>query len=416
MISSSIGWHTSFDCRIHPIDAAITRYENVLITTQEEFEAFLKCVERSSILAIDTEFLRERTYYSKLCLLQMATPDEVALIDPFAVSDLSVMASVLQNPAVTKVFHAGSQDLEILYREVGVLPAPIFDTQVAATLLGYSLQVGYAVLVSSICGVTLKKADSYTDWSRRPLTDSQLQYAADDVLYLPTVYQTMVDELIEKGRLSWLDEDFARMSDPDHYVSNPYERYRKLKRVSHLSQRQLSAARELAAWREIEASKRNVPRKWVMTDEQVVEVCRREARTIDELFLIRGVRDSLSTRDARSVVSAIQKGLDASEEELPASDIDSHREANVDSALDLMEAIARVRSKEFGIAMQILAPHADLVKLARGYVDDCELMRGWRKSMLGDELVKLLSGELMLSLHDLELTISASSASDKAGE
>lgn len=387
----------------------------MLITTQEEFEAFLQRVEGSSVLAIDTEFLRERTYRSKLCLLQLGTPDEVAIVDPFAVRDLSVMAPTLQNPSITKVFHAGSQDLEILLREVGVLPTPVFDTQVAATLLGYSLQVGYAILVSSMCGVTLKKADSYTDWSRRPLAESQLQYAADDVLYLPEIYAKMVDELTEKGRLTWLDEDFARMSDPQRYYHDPYERYRKLKRVSHLSQRQLSAARELAAWREIEASKRNIPRKWVMTDEQIVEACRREARSIDDLFLIRGTKDSLSMRDARAVVAAIRKGLDVEEAALPQPDAYTHKEANVDSAVDLMIAVARVRSKQFGIALQTLAPHDELVKLARGYLDDCELMHGWRKSMLGDELVKLLSGELSLSLFDTELCITESPLVAKEG-
>lgn len=388
----------------------------MLITTQEEFEAFLTRAENAPVLAIDTEFLRERTYRSKLCLLQLGTPEEVAIVDPFAVRDLSVMASVLRNPSITKVFHAGSQDLEILLREVGVLPTPIFDTQVAATLLGYSLQVGYAILVSSMCGVTLKKADSFTDWSRRPLAESQLQYAADDVLYLPEIYFKMVDELTEKGRLAWLDEDFARMSDPQRYFHDPYERYRKLKRVSHLSLRQLSAARELAAWRENEASKRNIPRKWVMTDEQIVEACRREARTIDDLFMIRGTKESLSTRDARAVVAAIRKGLDVDEVALPQTDTYSHKEVNVDSAVDLMVAVARVRSKQFGIALQTLAPHDELVKLARGYLDDCELMHGWRKSMLGDELLRLLSGELILSLNDSELCIAESTVAGKEGE
>lgn len=388
----------------------------MLITTQEAFEAFLRRVDESPILAIDTEFLRERSYYSKLCLLQMATPDEVAIVDPFAVRDLGVLANTLQNPSITKVFHAGSQDLEILLREVGVLPTPVFDTQVAATLLGYSLQVGYAILVSSLCGVTLKKADSYTDWSRRPLADSQLRYAADDVLYLPAIYRKMVDELTEKNRLAWLEEDFARMSDPAQYEADPRERYRRLKRVSHLSPRQLSAARELAAWREVEAAKRNIPRKWVLTDEQIVEACRREARTIDELFLIRGVKDALSTRDARAVVAAIKSGLAVDESELPQSDTYSHKEANVDTAVDLMVAVARVRAKQYGIAMQTLAPHDELVKLARGYIEDCEIMHGWRKTMLGDELVRLLAGELSLSLHDADLCVAELTDGDAAGE
>ena len=153
----------------------------------------------SSVLAIDTEFLREKTYYAKLCLIQLATDDETAIVDPFAVDDLKVLAPVLRNENVMKLFHAGNQDLEILLREVGVLPHPLFDTQVAAALLGHTQQIGYAALVHAECGVTLKKIDSFTDWSRRPLSDSQLEYAADDVVYLPRMYERMRAQLVELG-------------------------------------------------------------------------------------------------------------------------------------------------------------------------------------------------------------------------
>ena len=168
----------------------------------------------SSVLAIDTEFLREKTYYAKLCLIQLATDDETAIVDPFAVDDLKVLAPVLRNENVMKLFHAGNQDLEILLREVGVLPHPLFDTQVAAALLGHTQQIGYAALVHAECGVTLKKIDSFTDWSRRPLSDSQLEYAADDVVYLPRMYERMRAQLVELGRLSWLDRDFEDLADP----------------------------------------------------------------------------------------------------------------------------------------------------------------------------------------------------------
>ena len=197
----------------------------------------------SSVLAIDTEFLREKTYYAKLCLIQLATDDETAIVDPFAVDDLKVLAPVLRNENVMKLFHAGNQDLEILLREVGVLPHPLFDTQVAAALLGHTQQIGYAALVHAECGVTLKKIDSFTDWSRRPLSDSQLEYAADDVVYLPRMYERMRAQLVELGRLSWLDRDFEDLADPARYAANERERYKRLKRVSQLSRRQLSRAR-----------------------------------------------------------------------------------------------------------------------------------------------------------------------------
>ena len=177
------------------------------IANQENLAAFAERAMHSSVLAIDTEFLREKTYYAKLCLIQLATDDETAIVDPFAVDDLKVLAPVLRNENVMKLFHAGNQDLEILLREVGVLPHPLFDTQVAAALLGHTQQIGYAALVHAECGVTLKKIDSFTDWSRRPLSDSQLEYAADDVVYLPRMYERMRAQLVELGRLSWLDRD-----------------------------------------------------------------------------------------------------------------------------------------------------------------------------------------------------------------
>lgn len=368
------------------------------ISDQESLEAFVERARASSVLAIDTEFLREKTYYAKLCLLQLATDDEVAIVDPFKVRNLRVMAPLMEDEGIVKLFHAGSQDIEILYREIGVLPHPVFDTQVAAALLGHTMQTGYGVLVHSICGVSLKKTDSYTDWSRRPLSSSQIEYAADDVVYLPSMYATMRERLEEKGRLAWLENDFAELSEPSRYESDPRERYRRLKRVSSLSRRQLSAAREVAAWREVEAQKRDVPRKWIITDEQIVEVCKREARTIDELFMVRGMRERMATREARAVVSLICKGLDLPSEKWPELDRASRNEPNVDAELDLMTALVRLRARQNGIAMQALASHAELSQVARGYTEGIDVLRGWRRSMVGEELLDLLSGRLALSL------------------
>ena len=207
----------------------------VYIANQENLAAFAERTMHSSVLPIDTEFLREKTYYAKLCLIQLATDDETAIVDPFAVDDLKVLAPVLRNENVMKLFHAGNQDLEILLREVGVLPHPLFDTQVAAALLGHTQQIGYAALVHAECGVTLKKIDSFTDWSRRPLSDSQLEYAADDVVYLPRMYERMRAQLVELGRLSWLDRDFEDLADPARYAANERERYKRLKRCRAVS-------------------------------------------------------------------------------------------------------------------------------------------------------------------------------------
>ena len=368
------------------------------IATQENLAAFVERARSSSVLAIDTEFLREKTYYAKLCLLQMATDDEVVIVDPFEMDDLSVLAPLLTDERIVKLFHAAGQDLEIILREVGVLPRPVFDTQIAAALLGHTQQIGYAALVHAECGVSLKKIDSFTDWSRRPLSASQRDYAADDVVYLPRLYAGMRAALEEKGRLHWLDHDFEELSDPARYEANERERFRRLKRVSQLSRRQLSAAREVAAWRELEAQRRDVPRKWVVTDEQIVEACKREARTIDELFMVRGLSDRLSTKDARTVVSLISSALSAPPDTWPELDRCGKSEPNVDAELDLMSALVRLRAKENGIAFPTLASHDDLARVARGYREGVDLLRGWRRAIVGEELLELLDGRLALSL------------------
>lgn len=375
------------------------------IANQEDLEAFANRAMRSSVLAIDTEFLREKTYYAKLCLLQLATDDETAIVDPFEVEDLRVLAPLLENESVVKLFHAGGQDLEILLREVGTLPRPLFDTQVAAALLGHTQQIGYAALVHAECGVTLKKIDSFTDWSRRPLSESQLEYAADDVAYLPRMYERMRAQLVELGRLAWLDRDFEDLADPKRYATNERERYRRLKRVSQLSRRQLAAAREVAAWRELEAQRRDVPRKWVVTDEQIVEACKREARTIDELFMVRGMSDRLSTKDARCVVALMSSALDAPPDAWPEPDRCGKNEPNVDAELDLMCALVRLRAKQNGVAFPTLASHDDLARVARGYREGVDVLRGWRRSLVGEELLRLLEGKIALSLSNGEIKV-----------
>lgn len=382
----------------------------MLVETDAQLKAFVERCAQSPYMAIDTEFLRERTYYAKLCLIQVAIKDEVAIIDPLPIRDLTVMAPVLQNPDVVKIFHASSQDIEILYHETGVVPSPVFDTQVAAALLGKSQQASYASLVQSFCQVNLPKKDSFTDWSRRPLSDSQVEYAADDVIYLPRIYADMVERLKQRGRLEWLDDAFAEISNPKKYEVDPRMRYRKLKRANQLSPRQLAAAREFAAWREERAQRANIPRKWVVSDEQIVEACRREPKSLDELYMVRGMRESLKPADARNVLKLIKRGLECPDSELPEAKGKPHNENNVDISLDLMNAIVHLRARENRIAPQTLAPQSELQKLARGHVDDCELMTGWRYRVVGKELQELLEGKYSLHLENGSLKISRTSA------
>lgn len=374
------------------------------ISTQTEFEKFIERAKASELLAIDTEFMREKSFYPKLCLLQMATEEEDVIVDPFLVESLEPLSVLLTDSSIVKLFHAGSQDIEILFHELGVVPSPIFDTQIAAAVLGHSLQIGYGSLVSAVCGVQLKKGDSYTDWGRRPLSKSQLSYAADDVVYLPKMYRILHARLISLGRLEWLSDDFAELANQKRYEILPNERYKKLKRVNQLSRRQLSAARELAAWREKIAMKRDIPRKWVLTDEQVVEACKREPESLDQLFLIRGVSERLSTRDAREVLRAIQAGLNVDEDSLPSLTIKKTNEKNVDVEVDALSAIARLRAKESNIAFQALVSNSDLIEIARGHTDSA-VLKGWRREIVGQDLLAFMSGELELQIVNGEFKV-----------
>lgn len=379
----------------------------MFISNRESFRAFIERASSSSFLAIDTEFLREKTYYAKLCLLQIVTENEVAIIDPFKVGSLTPLAALFEDEAIVKVFHACDQDIEILYHEIGVAPKPLFDTQVAAALLGHPKQVGYGALVHSICGVTLKKADSFTDWSVRPLSDSQIKYAADDVIYLAKMYGPIVEKLEKAGRLSWLKHDFDELCDPARFTVDPRKRFRHLKRGNQLTRKQLSAARELAAWREQRAESRNIPRKWVMTDEQIVEICKRESRTIDDLFLVRGVREKLSTRDAREVVALLCKGMDLPEDEWPTTGRSDRSERNVDVEVGLMGALLHLRAREAGVAPQAIASTSDLAALARGHKEDNELLRGWKYELVGKEFERLLGGKISLSFNKGKLVVTS---------
>ena len=376
------------------------------IASQQELEAFVDRAGSSSILAVDTEFLREKTYYPKLCLMQLATDDEIAIVDPFEVDDLKVLAPLFENEDIVKVFHAGHQDIEIIIYDIGCVPRPVFDTQVAAALLGQAQQIGYSSLVHSLCGVKLKKTDSFTDWSARPLSESQINYAKDDVVYLPKMYKSMRDTLIEKGRMSWLDAEFEEMSDPATYIADERERFRRLKHFTQLSRRQMAAAREITAWREIEARKRNVPRKWVITDEQIVEACKREPRTIDELFMVRGMRERLTTRDARDIIELAVAALDSAPDTWPEVPNSSKSEPNVDAQVDLLMSIVRIRARECGVAVPTLASHSDLVEVARGHRKGIDLLKGWRRELVGAELVDFMEGRLTLSIKNGKVLIS----------
>ncbi len=367
------------------------------ISTQDELSSYCEAVSACRVVAVDTEFLREKTYYPRLCLVQVNAGGNIAAIDPISVKDLSPLAAIFENPDIVKVFHACSQDLEVIYDGMGCVCRNVFDTQVAAAFLGQRQQIGYGPLVESYCGVTLAKAEALTDWSRRPLDPEQLVYAEDDVRYLPDIYETMVAQLIEKDRLGWVIPEMEEISDPAKLVRGPERAYLRLKRSSTLTRRQLAVAREVCAWRESTAAERDVPRKWLLSDEVICELCRRTPTSLPRLRRIRGL-ERVTESEARSIVAAVERGLKCPAESCPEPIKRAKPGHEHDGALDLMSAVLRVVADHAGLAPQAIAGKDDLADLLMGR--DGRLSHGWRHEVAGKPLEKLIAGELGLTVKD----------------
>ena len=366
------------------------------VSTQSELADFCELARASEVLAVDTEFLREKTYYPKLCLVQVAAGDAIAAIDPIAIEDLSPLAELLCDPTVTKVLHACSQDIEVILDGMGCACAPVFDTQVAASFLGMRQQVSYGSLVEAYCGVRLPKAESLTDWSRRPLDPEQLAYAEDDVRYLPGIYDRMMSELTDRDRLSWVLPEMAELCDPERFRRDPREAYLRLRRAGSLTRRQLAVAREACAWREEAAAQRDIPRRWVASDEVLVEVCKRSPSTLERLRRIRGT-DQLSDRDARALIEAVSRGLSCPADECPKAARHVRPPAEAEGVVDLMYAVLRLVSERSGVATQIIATRDDLLEFLQDQ-EGSRLSSSWRWELAGETLSRLLAGEVGLTV------------------
>lgn len=375
------------------------------IDNTKDLSELIEHMKHVSVVAIDTEFMREKSYFPRLCLLQIAFDDTVALIDPFGDIDLSLLESVLCDPQIMKVFHAGAQDLEILFQIIDKPVTPLFDTQSAASLIGLPDQVGYGAMVQEVLAVSLGKADSFTDWARRPLSEAQIVYAREDVTYLLAAYPVVIQRLEDLGRASWLDEEFAHKASLDYVTVDPREQWRRVKKVSMLNRRQTAVAREIAAWRELEAMRLNLPKRWVLGDESVIEIARRLPKNHNELENIRGVGHH-ALRQTKHIVGAIDTALNLSEDELPVLPRRRKSAHDVDASVDLMVALSRQRAKENNIAISQLAPRPLLEELAQQPRKDNPILTGWRKAMVGEELLALLEGAISLSLDNGKLTVS----------
>ncbi|MCH7826208.1 MAG: ribonuclease D [Acidobacteria bacterium] len=365
------------------------------------------------VIALDTEFLTERSYYPRLCLIQIGTPRLLATVDPFACDDLSPLAELLAGPIVL-LLHAGAQDLAILRRRLGHLPENVFDTQIAAAFLGFGHSISYARLVESCCAVKLKRSRAFTDWARRPLDDDQLRYALDDVRYLEPIYERLSKEMHKRGRLAWVEEEFRLARELALHDPDPRQQWRRLSGMRATRRRELSVLRELAAWREEEARRRDRPRQHIVPDRVLLEIGRSTPRRVAELEGMRGLHPREHKRSGAAIITAVEAGLAAPEDSMPPARRRSRLDADPDVgvAAVLADTYMKMRARELDLAPQLLANRKDLESIIRLMAENggappaasnhtrgepaIRLLHGWRREVAGDDVMRLLAGRIAL--------------------
>ncbi|MFN3918695.1 MAG: ribonuclease D [Methylohalobius sp.] len=367
------------------------------VDTPADLERLCQALATSPWLAIDTEFLRESTYYPKFCLLQIAGEDALACVDPLRLSDLTPLWRLIYRPDKLKVLHAGRQDLEIFYHLHKKLPGPVFDTQLAAPLLGYPEQIGYAHLVMEVLKVPLEKGHSCTNWHQRPLDPKQIRYAIDDVRYLGPLFLKLRDRLERKGRLAWLEQEFSTLIDPTTYTNPPEEAWRRIKGASSLTGRQLLTLKRLAAWREETAMASNQPRRWVLKDDLLCQIAKLRPQTPEALARLRGIDNRFLHRYGAAICQLVaQTHADNAEATLarPAA-----RTAEREILLELLSAVVRLQAAKHGLNPMALASRKDLEQFL-ACPEDSNLCHGWRRELIGEELMAFLAGEKRLQIED----------------
>ncbi len=377
-----------------------------LITESQTLADLVERLSKHDFVAVDTEFMRENTYWPDLCLLQIASPDEAAAIDPKAEGlDLAPLWDLLvANQEVLKVFHAGGQDLEIVHNLTGKTPYPLFDTQVAAMALGFGEQVGYSNLIESMLGHSLDKGARFTDWSRRPLDQRQIDYAIGDVTHLATIFPRMVEKLRRNGRGIWLDEEMERLADPSSFAFPPEDAWKRLKLPSR-NPAVLGRLKALAAWRETEARGKNLPRGRVIKDDTLNELAGHPPKTQDDLGRVRGLSTGWKTNDIGArLMAALESAQPLSGADLP--DREPRRPGlTKDGALvsDLLKLLLKIRAKEVGVAPKLIARTDEVEALAAGVRDGLAILSGWRFDQFGSDALDLVEGRLAFAIVDGKL-------------
>ncbi len=379
------------------------------ITTTEDLAAFCEAAKSQPYVTIDTEFLRERTYWSKLCLIQMALPGktgDAVLVDPIEGEGMSMepLYDLFRHKATVKVFHAARQDLEIFFVEGNVFPEPLFDTQIAAMVCGFGEQVGYETLVRKIAKENLDKTSRFTDWSRRPLTDAQKEYALADVTHLRVIYEWLAAQLAKNGRAHWVGEELAVLTNPETYTTTPDEAWLRIK-TRTTSGRFLAVVKELARFREDYAQKHNVPRSRVMKDDALLELASTRPTSVEELGRSRLLmREGRKPEIADGILAAVKAGLAMKPEDMPKV-ADEREQIQVNPALaDLLRVLLKAKSESLGVAPKLIASSSDLDAIAAGG-REVEALGGWRKEAFGDDALRLCRGEIALSAKGNEVRV-----------
>ena len=383
------------------------------ITTTADLAAFCAAAKDQPYVTIDTEFLRERTFWSKLCLIQMALPNsgpgkdgDAVLVDPIEGADMSMepLYDLFRHEATVKVFHAARQDLEIFFVEGNVFPKPLFDTQIAAMVCGFGEQVGYETLVKKIAKENLDKTSRFTDWSRRPLSDAQKDYALADVTHLRVIYEWLAAQLVKTGRQPWVEEELAVLTDPETYTTRPEEAWERIK-TRTTSGRFLAMVKELARFRETYCQAQNIPRSRVMKDEALLELASTRPQSLEELGRSRLLlREGRKPEIAEGILAAIKAGMETRQEDLPHV-AEDREQMQVNPALaDLLRVLLKAKSESLGVAPKLIASAADLDSIAAGR-RDCDALHGWRSEAFGEDAIRLCKGEIALSAKGHEVRI-----------
>ncbi|MDX2288346.1 MAG: ribonuclease D [Hyphomicrobiaceae bacterium] len=370
-----------------------------IITSTDALQTACVTLGRDPFVAVDTEFMRETTYWPQLCLIQAASPGLEIIIDPLAPGlDLKPFWSLMVEHPIVKVFHAARQDIEIVFAEAGRVPTPVVDTQVAAMVCGFGDSVSYVNLVKKITGTDLDKSSRFTDWSRRPLSDKQLVYALGDVTHLRDVYLALQAELVATGRASWLDEEMATLTADETYVQDPERAWARLK-LKVKNRKALAVLMELAAWRERLAQSQNVPRQRILKDEALYDIANQSPRTVEQLAGLRSLSEGFSRSSrAREIVEAVKAGLDRDMKTVPAMQHTSPLTAEAIATLELLKVLVKASAAQHRVAPRLIADAADLEELARSGEPDIAALKGWRRELFGEDALALKRGEIALTL------------------